>query len=385
MKTLQFAIIFCSVSLSLFGQSLKTIETYYDPYVMSKIKEKYTVETAKMQKHGKYQEWDSDGYLIAEATFSNGKLNGIVTTYYGASAYILELVDDKNQLGKISKVETYKNGVKHGISKEFDLFKNKYTLKLEQMYDNGNLVRETEYYENEKKKQTLQVNGLCQVWYENGMKYAEYSQKNGVEEGPMTSYYENGQVFQKGTNLNGKPVGTWATYTKGGKLIMQGVSNNDGLRTGFWKIYYNAAWKEVYEFDSALYYREITFDVSGKPQGIVTDFYISGKKQWEGQLLSLDPDVFEGECTFYYENGQIASHQSYKDKHKSGLWESYYENGQITEKVTFINNKPDGQYRQWWENGKVKQEGVYKMGKTVGDWKFYNEDGSLGQIDTHKN
>ena len=47
--------------------------------------------------------------------------------------------------------------------------------------------------------------------------------------------------------------------------------------------YYNSDWVQTSK-DSASYYREIKYDSIGKPIGLVHDYYISGKLQWEGRF-----------------------------------------------------------------------------------------------------
>ena len=42
------------------------------------------------------------------------------------------------------------------------------------------------------------------------------------------------------------------------------------------------------------------------------DYYLpSWKKQWEGKLLSEDPEVAHGICTFWYENGKMKARATY--------------------------------------------------------------------------
>lgn len=450
-----YSIIFLVLSLSTFSQNLRTIETYYDPYRQAQIKERYTVETQRMQKHGLYQLWDEFGSLAEETQFSNGKKQGVSTKYWCKELLIYNERSIEFE-GKVSIIENYKDGKLHGKRKNYQIDNNKWYLHDEKTYQNGNLISETEYYLNGKKKHLLQNDGLCEKWYENGRKQVEYSLNGGFEQGKATSWYENGQIDVTGSYSNGVYVGDWIAYFPDGNLkrketywdetglilekkeyarnnklaaeiksigegsilfilydtitntpiskenmkykigsdattlIMHGESSyysngreisrgnyNEDKRVGFWKIYYDKDFNEIYDLDSAQFYREVAFNESGNPEGKVVDYYISGEKQWEGTLLSINPDIYDGESFYYYPNGQLQSHQFHNNNLRSGEWKSYYQNGQLVEQFVFVQDKPDGDYQQFWENGKLKQEGTYKLGKFIGEWKDYKESGDL--------
>lgn len=60
----------------------------------------------------------------------------------------------------------------------------------------------------------------------------------------------------------------------------------------------------------------------------------------------------EGNCLFYYENGQLQWNQNWK------------------------KGKLDGDYSAYFENGKLKAKGVYKKDKKVGEWNYFDETGA---------
>src|ERR1035437_7841619 len=68
-------------------------------------------------------------------------------------------------------------------------------------------------------------------------------------------------------------------------------------RVGTWTILYDKNWNKVNIPDSATYYRIINFK-NGKPDGKVTDYYLSGTKQWEGFLYSFKPDSSYGHAIY---------------------------------------------------------------------------------------
>jgi len=82
-------------------------------------------------------------------------------------------------------------------------------------------------------------------------------------------------------------------------------TDKNGLKQGKWTILYDADWNITEDKKIAQYYRLISYE-DGKPLGFTKDFYLSGKIQWEGQLLTDQPEeVFDGKNIWYYENGNI--------------------------------------------------------------------------------
>ena len=127
--------------------------------------------------------------------------------------------------------------------------------------------------------------------------------------------------------------------------------DENGKRTGFWTILYDSAFtKETKNTDSVYYYRLIKYE-AGKPSSKVRDFYRNGQKQWEGFLISMDPQVFDGSCIYYFQNGQPQF------------------------KINYVNGKANGPYLEFSSNGKLVGEGAMKDDLPIGKWNYYNEEG----------
>jgi CHAT domain-containing protein/Tfp pilus assembly protein PilF len=76
-----------------------------------------------------------------------------------------------------------------------------------------------------------------------------------------------------------------------------------GKRSGPWTLWLTRNSKPTQNKDSAVYYREITYQ-DGKPSGLVTDFYLTGTKRWEGYLVSDSPeDIMSGRAVWYDKDG----------------------------------------------------------------------------------
>jgi len=128
--------------------------------------------------------------------------------------------------------------------------------------------------------------------------------------------------------------------------------DSSGKRTGLWTQLLNDKFQYVTDIRQAKFYRIITYK-SGKPFGIVKDYFLSGQIQGTSKLLSEEPDVFDG------------------------IMENYYENGNKNSRGNYIKGKPDGIHRDWFENGNLKSEMNLKKGKLNGKYKAWHENGTL--------
>lgn len=126
-------------------------------------------------------------------------------------------------------------------------------------------------------------------------------------------------------------------------------------------IYYDKDWKQVPSSIGAEFYRIVTFDSSGRPMGLTTDYYITGEKQWECRLLSMDfydanknrPD---GTCTWYFKNGVISQKSTFLNGVQEGLEEVFFNTGKIKNSVTYSKGVPDGEAYFYFESGKVNRK-----------------------------
>ncbi|MCO6495428.1 MAG: tetratricopeptide repeat protein [Bacteroidetes bacterium] len=150
----------------------------------------------------------------------------------------------------------------------------------------------------------------------------------------------------------------------------------NGQKEGEWVLWYDEEFNPTNLIVEVQYYRKITFN-AGKPVGKVYDYYKSGKLQWEGYLLDIDPDVMDGFAISYYENGNIQVKCSFHNDQFEGDYESYYENGQLERKVTYKNNKEEGKTLLYYDNGNLQVEGFYKAGERAGEWIWYKQNGKI--------
>lgn len=157
------------------------------------------------------------------------------------------------------------------------------------------------------------------------------------------------------------------------------------------KIYYDRKWKAPVKMDSAMYYRIVKFDETGKPIGKITDYYISGEKQSDiDGALKIDStddhnSVFIGESKRYYKSGKK---ESVTKRDNQGLMlssEGFYEDGKPWYSVSVKNGKENGPMKYWYESGSKKAIINYIDGKKEGDAHWYYDDGTLKEVATFQN
>lgn len=133
------------------------------------------------------------------------------------------------------------------------------------------------------------------------------------------------------------------------------------LRQGKWTITFDKNWNPTTIKDSISYYRIITYK-DDKPYGLVTDYYISGKKQYEAHLLEDRPtEVAQGKAVWYNEAGIVTR-------------EGYFEKG-----------FQEGAGTYYYESGKKYTEGQFKKGNAEGRFPYYDEEGNIFKVEYYEN
>ena len=66
--------------------------------------------------------------------------------------------------------------------------------------------------------------------------------------------------------------------------------------------------------------------------GLQKRFHYYGQLEREGNLNRMD---YEGDWTFYFDNGLIQSKGVFKSDEKEGIWKGYFENGKTRSITTY--------------------------------------------------
>jgi CHAT domain-containing protein/tetratricopeptide (TPR) repeat protein len=150
-----------------------------------------------------------------------------------------------------------------------------------------------------------------------------------------------------------------------------------GKKDGPWTILFDKKWKKTAIKDSVVYYRLITYK-DGKPEGLVTDYRRSGLKQWEGYLISDEPeDIFTGVCTWYSPSGIKDSEVTFVNGKREGSMITYDSTGKLQAKGTYVNNRLEDVYYSYYPSGSLMMDQFYKNDSPQGTFNCYYESGKL--------
>ncbi|MBV2245548.1 MAG: toxin-antitoxin system YwqK family antitoxin [Lentimicrobium sp.] len=172
-------------------------------------------------KHGIFLQFSTRSTLISEEYFKNDLPEGLQRTYTNAGIVEtvnfyrhgkLEGVQKKfyeNRRDKLSELSNYKNGLKEGVSKWFDM--------------EGNLIAEYNYHNG-------LLEGAQKSFYPNGkLRSIDHFVTNQYE-GESIEYYDDGKVKLSGQYEHGEKQGKWQKFDPSGKLENTEIYKNGQLR-----------------------------------------------------------------------------------------------------------------------------------------------------------
>jgi antitoxin component YwqK of YwqJK toxin-antitoxin module len=143
------------------------------------------------------------------------------------------------------------------------------------------------------------------------------------------------------------------------------------LKTTNKDTYYNL------ELDSIGRIKEIIPYSNGQVNG--TQIYFRDNME-VGALINFENGEREG----YVFEFRPKLYPGFKGLAKSGKFNGestwYFENGQPEDTGNRIDDKKEGQWTEYYENGQVKGQGSYVNGKKQDDWTYWNEDGTLDTL-----
>ena len=127
-------------------------------------------------------------------------------------------------------------------------------------------------------------------------------------------------------------------------------------------VYYNAKWEKT-DRENKHFYRVIHREEKKKPIR-VEDYYPNGVKQMDGWYSSLEPDIRDGEFTWWHEDGKKHRRMIFDEGEAIKImeWDS---NGKITrqqEKVKTVNHE-DGEHS--YEMKALEKAPVFNRGKST--------------------
>lgn len=262
---------------------------------------------------GLFKYYRSDGSLKSTADFRQSTEKVYAITYHptqkiaSQGLFINQQKDSiwnyYNDKGGLLETETYRFGYKNGVKKMYA--------------DNTDVLICEENYKNDT------LDGLQNLWYENGYQFQTANYLKGVLNGNYQVYNEEGKPYVKGCYFQGEKVGNWQYYDSKGDL--RKIENYTKYKT----------YPEV----------SLVFSIKGRPETFqlydLAYFVQKGKKMiiytTDGSVYQTDGDFgdvvnYINATAFCPVNDKVlASYSSIK---------SYEKQDDGTIKV-FLNPKPD--------------------------------------------
>lgn len=127
---------------------------------------------------------------------------------------------------------------------------------------------------------------------------------------------------------------------------------------------------QISDSSSSVYYREITYDNTGKPVGLVKEYFSNGILHWEGKFSEFNKNIyseceFHGKCSWYYPSGKIKKSISYNLGIPDGKAEGWYENGKMHYEFNYTDGTVDGLFLQWYDSGLLKSYAALQSGEVI--------------------
>ena len=188
--------------------------------------------------------------------------------------------------------------------------------------------------------------------------------------------YGNGTVFE-GFMVSDSPYTGKITYYDGTVIYIQAGEKVDKIkekksdyspRMGVVQTeYFDSDWNRCAPKDAA-YYRRVTYKAPNTPDGIVKDFYISGRLQSTFTAIYINyadegKNFHEGKAVWYYEDGSVQQERYYYNNRTNGPETLYYKSGQVKTVANFKYGVLDGEAIEYNEYGAINSLRLYTNGE----------------------
>jgi len=181
---------------------------------------------------------------------------------------------------------------------------------------------------------------------------------------------------EPGDEINPNDVSAVTVVKNKDSLKTLGYEKFDGVIYIFTKEYISRPYslklipstKQMERKEGIWYYRGIVYN------GRFIDYYYSGKKQGEGNLVNGKVD---GVRRMYLQNGNLSLNRNYTNGIAHGLDIEYYDDGTLKQKGIFINGKEEGIWEDYYPNGKVKRHSIFKKGELIDSAYTYYSNGNI--------
>ena len=274
-------------------------------------------------KDGVFQFFDANGRVVDVKEFRKGK--EVIDSK--KEEPVVQVVEIRNEQGRLEQTVTYVDGMKQGVSRAYDA---QGEITSGSVFDQDVLVAE----------------GI--------------TLEDGTRHGDWIQYWPNGNVKCTGEYTDGLEIGTWTYFRETGQKEQEGVFL-DGALHSLWTWWYpdgKIHRQERYK-RGALHGEFLELDTSG--EAIVSGAYEGGEAMGSWVIHIND----------HKEVGEFVLGQ------KDGLWQHWYGDGKRQYEGEFSFGQPTGKHKSWHPNGVLEEVGSYESGAKHKKWRLYDEFGSL--------
>ncbi len=161
--------------------------------------------------------------------------------------------------------------------------------------------------------------------------------------------------------------------------------NADSLRNGEWITFYDSLGNEISRESPDIHHYCLMNIKEGRPQGRVECFYEDGIRSWVGRMVTIDPEIKQGQATSYHRNGAIWAKAYYENDTIQGFYQSFHPNGILETEGQMVDEKKSGEWTFFYDNGSPIGTVGHKDGMEHGNATIYNPDGGLNSKGDFKN
>jgi antitoxin component YwqK of YwqJK toxin-antitoxin module len=350
--------------------------------------------------------YDDDGHLQCERPYTNGKTNGIEKWYYpngkiqSENSYVNDLANgvwkDYYINGKIKRITPFENDKMNGIVKGFDTLGNvecEATV-INDSVLNGTITADRDDGLTEIPYVNGRKNGVLKVYFNYGGIRRELPFTNDTLNGIVKEYYflppfgklkierlKSETIYVKGEggttinyDINGNEINSFTSKDSAkNKLI-------NGKKEGKWLEYSDYYGHVIVDSNAPSY--KLTVYKNDRPDGIVRQFYKSGKRQ---QITPYLNGKRNGVERGYYENGRMFTEVTYVNGVLNGPWKEYFVSGKLKSNTPYTDGKINGVDTLYYESGKLRAEHPYTYSVRNGTSKIYYENGNLKSTTVYNN
>lgn len=209
-----------------------------------------------------------------------------------------------------------------------------------------------------------------------------------VYNGPFV-FYKNGRIGTKGSFDNDKRIEKWQWFGEFGNLIEEVTYGDSGKPEGWYTRYHkNGNLKSKGYLSADSYQGELTFwyengfleEIRHFKDDKLIDSTVSFNKLGEGHIetiLHYNDGILHGPLIKYYPDGTLKLDVNYDDGDRVGEEKQYFPNGTLSWIYTYSEGKLNGIAKGYYPSGTLHKEGNFLDNNYHGKWLTYYSDGSL--------